>query len=194
MGRRRHRRDRGALHPLAGAVDLPPRLSAQPVNVNTPRLIGTQRPPRPIETSALAVVPVWAYVPADDAWATRRSVPIGELAQRRLVVLPDTFTARDALDAATASRGLSYADPVEAANGTIAQALAASGRGVAVVSDDPRFDLQAVAIETGGHQVLRIRLWAAWDPRGVAAPAIGELAQRLGDWVTLRYPAFASPN
>lgn len=151
--------------------------------------IGTQRPPRPFTALALAVLPVWGYVPPNDPWAGRRLVTIEQLVQRRLVVLPSTFTAREALDANTARRGLSYsAATVEAANGTIAQALAASGRGIAVVSDDSRFGLCPIAIDTGEGQLLRIRLWAAWDPRGVAAAAIGEVADGLAAWVADRYP------
>lgn len=150
--------------------------------------IGTRRPPRPSMTLPVAVLPVWGYVPRSDPWSDQSLVSVEELVERRLVLLPETFTAREALDAAAARRGLSYSGSVEAANGTIAQALAASGRGVAVVSDDPRFDLVRVAIDGGGEELVQIRLWAAWNPRAVAAPAIKDVAQRLAAWVAERYP------
>ncbi|WP_343048986.1 LysR family transcriptional regulator substrate-binding protein [Nocardioides perillae] len=110
-------------------------------------LIGTQRPPAPFRSRPLAVLPVWAYVRADHPWAARRSVTLSELVVQPLVLLPPHFTAREAVDAAVGAAGASYASVVEAANGTVAQALAASGRGVAVVSDDPRHDLVPLAVD-----------------------------------------------
>lgn len=148
--------------------------------------IGTDRPPSPLRSRALATLPVWAYVAPDDAWAGREQVSLAELLGRTLVGVPPEFTAREALDVAVAAAGLSYAGFVEAANGTIAQALAAAGRGVAVVSDDPRYGLVPVAVDLGGER-LSVRLEAAWDPRGVAAEAVEGLARRLGDWVAEHY-------
>ncbi|QWF22771.1 LysR family transcriptional regulator [Nocardioides sp. LMS-CY] len=149
--------------------------------------IGTQCPPPPYAARELAVLPVWAYVPASDPWSERGRVPLAELLERPLVGLPSTFTAREALDAAAVTHGSSYTALVEAANGTIAQALAAAGRGVAVVSDDPRFDLVPLAIDLGGEP-LTIRLVAAWDPRGDSAAALAGLAERLRTWIAHRYP------
>lgn len=125
----------------------------------------------------------------DDAWATKSRVPLAALLERPVVTVPPTFTAREALDTAVAARGTSYANLVEAANGTIAQALAATGRGVAVVSDDIRFGLVPVGVylDNVGADVLSIRLNVAWDPRSVAAAEVARLADRLGTWVRDRY-------
>ncbi|GAA1165935.1 LysR family transcriptional regulator [Nocardioides aquiterrae] len=154
--------------------------------------IGTQRPPAPLSSRPLAVLPVWAYVSAADPWAERDRVSLADLLTRPLVVVPPAFAAREALDTAVAARGASYSGIVEAANGTIAQALAASGRGVAVVSDDPRFDLRPVAVDLDGER-LSVRLVAAWDPRSAAAAPLERLARRLGSWVAERYGP-ASPR
>lgn len=150
--------------------------------------IGTDRPPPPYRSQDLAVLPVWAYVPAHDSWSERRSVPLDELIGRQVIGLPTTYTAREALDAAVGVEGGAFSSFVEAANGTIAQALAAAGRGVAVVSDDPRFGLVPLQVTTSSG-LLRIRLVAAWDGRSVAAATMESLAGRLGDWVAARYPA-----
>ncbi len=83
--------------------------------------------------------------------------------------------------------GGSFTEFIEAANGTIAQALAAAGRGVAVVSDDPRYGLVPIAIDHH-NATLTIQLVAAWDTRRVSAPAMTELAERLADWVAERAP------
>ncbi|HCB03278.1 MAG TPA: LysR family transcriptional regulator [Nocardioides sp.] len=155
-------------------------------------VIGTRRPPAPYAARELATLPVWAYVPNDDPWAARESLTISELVSRPLVALPSTFTAREALDAAVVAYGGSYTAMVEAANGTIAQALAASGRGVAVVSDDPRYDLVPLSIDLGG-EMLAIHLTAAWDSSGVAASTIADVAERLRAWVVHVYES-ATPT
>ena len=152
--------------------------------------IGTRRPPEPYAALELAVLPVWAYVAATDPWATRGRIGLDELLERPLVLLPSTYTAREALDAALAAHGSSYASVVEAGNGTIAQALAAAGRGVAVVSDDPRFDLVPLGIDLD-EGALSIQLVAGWDARGVAAATLAGIAERLGAWVLDRYGTVA---
>lgn len=149
--------------------------------------IGTQLPPDPYVARELVTLPVWGYVPADHPWSERERITIEELLDQPLVGLPSTFTAREALDAAVVAHRLSIISLVEAANGTIAQALAASGRGVAVVSDDARFNLVPLAVELAGGGVLSIRLLAAWDARSVASSTVAAVAQRLGDWVVHTY-------
>ncbi|MBI2243908.1 MAG: LysR family transcriptional regulator substrate-binding protein, partial [Nocardioides sp.] len=148
--------------------------------------IGTQAPRAPLSHRVLATLPVWAYVRADDEWARRDRISLAALLDRPLVSVPTTFSAREALDTAVATQGTSYSTLVEAANGTIAQALAATGRGVAVVSDDPRFDLTPIAVDVA-DDVLGFRLVAAWDPRAPAAESLARLAGRLGAWIAERY-------
>ena len=160
--------------------------TAQMLGAGADLAIGTQRPPRPFAFRRLAVLPVWAYVRDADPWSGRGTVPLRELLEREVVGLPTTFTAREALDAAVAAVEGSYAAFVEAANGTIAQALAASGRGVAVVSDDPRYDLVPLAVDVDGMP-LNITLFAAWDSRSIAAALMERLAGRLEAWVAGRY-------
>lgn len=148
--------------------------------------LGTQRPQPPYASLPLAPLPVRAFVPAGDPWETRGSIGVAELVTRPLVLLPPAFTSREALDAAVAAAGTSYGAVLEAGNGTIAQALAAAGRGVAVVSDDPRFDLVGVPLDRAGEPVA-VHLVVAWDETGVAATTLGEVAARLVRWVEERY-------
>jgi DNA-binding transcriptional LysR family regulator len=149
--------------------------------------IGIQRTQAPYSSRPLAVLPVWAYVRADDPWASRDRVDLAHVLEREVIGLPPTYTAREALDAAVAAAAAGIAHFTEAANGTIAQALAAAGHGVAVVSDDPRFDLVPLAISTG-IGFLSINLVAGWDTRTVAAAELESLADRLAAWVLRRYP------
>ena len=150
--------------------------------------IGTVRPQAPYRSRELAVLPVWAYVPQGHRWADRRRVALAELLEEPLIGLPATFTARQSLEAAVAEAGATYATMIEAANGTVAQALAAAGRGVAVASDDPRFGLEPLAVDLG-DRLLSIRLYAVWDSRHAAASTLEAFARRLSEFVVQRYGA-----
>lgn len=148
--------------------------------------IGTVRAGTPYRSSALALLPVWAYVTPEHDWAERARVPLDEVLAEPVIVLPPSVTSRQALEAAVAATGATYASVIEAANGTVAQALAAAGRGIAVVSDDARFGLVPVAIDAGGRP-LSVRLIAVWDTRHAAEATIEVFARRLGESVRSRY-------
>ena len=47
--------------------------------------------------------------PADHEWAGRRSVPLGEVLAKPVIVLPPSVTSRQALEAAVAATGATYA-------------------------------------------------------------------------------------
>ncbi len=150
--------------------------------------IGTEPPPAPLARLALAVLPVWAYVPADDPWAGRSSIPLAELVARRLLVLGPEQHARVALDRALAAAQLALGPVVEFAAPEVAQAVAAAGRGVAVVSDDQRFDLAPVAI-TGPDGPVVVTLHAAWARDHHAAATLRRIARRLQSFSRARYGA-----
>jgi DNA-binding transcriptional LysR family regulator len=155
------------------------------------------RPPAPLAWQALPPLPVWVYLPADHPWAGRDDASLEELAEQPLVVLPPSHPSRRVLDAALVSRGWSAPQLIEASSGTVAQALCAAGRGLAVVSDDPRFGLARVGLqqpggtgEAGGAvsgERLSIRLHCAWRPQHPGADQLASLATRLSAWVDERY-------
>ena len=74
----------------------------------------------------------------------------------------------------------------------MAQALAAAGRGVAVLSDDPRFGLQPLRV-TAPDGPVHISLYAAWSPDHHAAATLSVLARRLAEFCVERYGAQVSP-
>lgn len=146
----------------------------------------TAPPPRTLSTTVIAELPVWAYVPAQSPLATRQELTVAELAREQLIVLDATARPRRLLDEAFISEGVTTSNPVECRNAQVAQALAAAGRGVAVVSDDPRFDLVPLPIGSR-HGRLRITLHAAWDPAHHAASELSLVAERLAAFCTARY-------
>lgn len=151
-------------------------------------VVTTRRPRRPLRSQALPELPVWAYVPAGHPWSGRPDVGLAELVEQVVVTVPPTFAARQVLDAAVEREERWPASLVEASSGTVAQALAAAGRGVAVVSDDARYDLHGLRIRSGGRD-LSVRLFVAWSSTHPAEQALAALAERLRSFVVRAYPS-----
>ena len=154
--------------------------------------IGTTPPPPQFAGMALADLPVWAYVPPTHDWAGRGKVPLAELVERLLLTQNRDYHPRRALDSAMATAHLGYTQLHEFGSPEVAQAVAAAGRGVAVVSDDPRFGLQPLGID-GPTGPLGISLYAAWHPDHHGAATIELLAERLAAFCVTRYGEQVTP-
>lgn len=94
--------------------------------------------------------------------------------------------ARDVLDGALADAGLSAPNMLETSVPALAQGIAAAGRGIAVRSDDPLFNLRTIPITLRGTELM-LTLYGVWDPDHYAASAIRttleaikEFSQRSG--------------
>jgi DNA-binding transcriptional LysR family regulator len=178
--------------PMPTVFESDPREAYDALEHGADLAIVTEPPRPPLESAALAVLPVWAYVRADHPWNDRESVRLRELAGETILALAPTFRPRQILDLALDRAGLVPERVVDCSNPQVAQALAAAGRGVAVVSDDPRFDLHPVEI-IGRDGPLRIRLFAAWEPGHHAAQTMAEIASRLRAFCVERYGAEVAP-
>lgn len=143
--------------------------------------------PARLATWPVASFPVWAYVPVGHRWSHRRGVPIRELVTEPLVVLGPSHGTRRLLDTVVAIAGLTFQVAAETNVPQVAQALAAAGRGAAVVTDDGRYGLHGLRITTP-QGPLRIPLVAAWDPTHYAAARIERLAVALASYAAMRYP------
>lgn len=148
--------------------------------------IVTSPPPRHLSRRRIAVLPVWAYVGDSHPLAGLDEVPIESVAEHRLILLDPKFRPRQLIEEALVEAGLPSPEILECTNPQVAQALAAAGLGVAVVSDDPRFDLSPAHIRTRTGR-LTLTLHAAWDPKHHAASELAQLAGRLGDFCAARY-------
>ena len=140
----------------------------------------------------LPALPVFAYVPPDHEWAARGTVTLPDLLGASTIALPAATPAREAVDTAMRRHRLDGFSPLEASNGTIAQALAAAGRGIAVVSDDPRFDLVGLRVLAAVHEPVAIRLGCGWSPGHPGADVLRGIAERVAAWVERRYGADAA--
>ncbi len=146
----------------------------------------TVPPPDGLCSQRIAVLPVWAHVAPGSALADQGEVAVAELAAHRLLVLDPSARSRRLLDESLVEAGVAATELLECSNPQVAQALAAAGRGVAVLSDDPRFDLVPLRVRTrGGH--LTLTLHAAWDARHHAADELARLAQQLSEFCAQRY-------
>jgi len=133
--------------------------------------ISSGSPPAELASRSVARFPVYAYVRRDHPLATGTTVELSELEPWPLILLDDAHGTRRLFDATLAAEGLRYRMAFEAPVPQVAQALAAAGRGIAIVTDDPRYDLHPLPILVRGEP-LRIALVGAWAADHFAAPAI----------------------
>lgn len=143
--------------------------------------ISSLPPPPGVASLELAEFPIWAQVPATDAWAELEQVDLAVLAGRPLILLDRSFGTRRIFDQAAGRLNASPHVAAEVSLPAVGQALAAGGAGVAVVTDDPAYGLRALAID-GPDGQLRIQLRAAWSPTSYAVDAIREFAEALRRW------------
>ena len=135
-------------------------------------------PPGELESLPIGTFTVWAQVPSGHPWAGRRRVRIDELVTEPLVMLTAEHGTRRLFDQAVTEAGLKYRMVTEVTVSEVAQALAAGSLGIAIVSDDARNGLHAMAVDVRGHD-LRFELFAAWDPTHFAAATIAAWAAQL---------------
>ncbi|KQY59757.1 hypothetical protein ASD11_09470 [Aeromicrobium sp. Root495] len=172
--------------PLPSLVESRRHTSVEQLQQGADVVVLTTPPPPGVHSVPIATLPLWASVPEDHDWAPRTTLDVVELVSEPVIVLAPEFAARQILDMALGERGLVAGELVEATHPRVAQALAAAGRGVAVVTDDPRFGLVTVPL-TSGRQRLSIHLHAAWSPEHHAADALAALSGRLAAFVEQRY-------
>jgi DNA-binding transcriptional LysR family regulator len=176
----------GPSDPLPTLWEAPSREAYTALDRGADLAIGAETPPRHLLSLVVADLPVWAYVRAEHPWAVRDSIGLAELGEEKLLVLEAEQHSRIALERALASADLPIGPVVEFRTAEVAQAVAAAGRGVPVVSDDPRYDLVPIRI-TGPAGVLSIRLRAAWAADHHAAGTLHDLATRLRTFSRERY-------
>lgn len=145
-----------------------------------------------LEMRPLVQFPVWAYAAAGHPLAGQRAVRLERLVEEPLVLLGEQHGTRRVFDDAVALQGLTYRRPAETNVPQVAQAFAAAGRGIAVVTDDRRYDLHPMTIETE-RGPLTITLFAAWDRTHYAALMLEQLVEELALFVEGRYGTWSQP-
>lgn len=165
-----------------------PEVAYQAVTSGEADLAMTNEPP-PADLASFLVCrfPVLAYVGQGHPWSARRSVGLEELTDEPLITSLASGTRR--VLGSLEGRGLSYQVAHNVTVPHVAQALAASGRGVAILSDDPRFGLHPVRIVDEGGLVT-VAMYASWDRSHYAADIIERCALRLQRYCLEGWPPF----
>jgi DNA-binding transcriptional LysR family regulator len=143
--------------------------------------ISTFPPPGSMETRVIGRAPVCALVAPEHDLAGKTQVSLADLVHESLILMHRNNAARLAFDSATAGQGLAYVDHRVVSVTSVARALAASGQGVAVLTDQPLFDLVRVPIRIRDG-ILDVTLYAGWDPEHFAAPAVAALVDSISEY------------
>lgn len=174
---------------IGNAVEaLPEHVYSHLVHGQADFAIGTLAPPEEYEWIVLGRAYVWAMVPDSHPLARRAEVSLTELVAEPLIVMDRTHRARQIFDGAVADAGLSYTMSAETSVTALARGLAAAGRGVAILSDDPIFGLHTVPISMAGEE-LAITLYGVWDRSHYAAASIEHALEELSRFNQQSYPA-----
>ncbi|MCT2544554.1 MULTISPECIES: LysR family transcriptional regulator [Streptomyces] len=151
--------------------------------------ISTGPAPAPLESAFLGRTPVIAQVPAGHPWAGRATIGLAELVTEPLILMTRANVARLVVDEAVSRAGLGFAAVSETGSSPFAQALAAAGRGVCLVTDDARFGLSELIVHTPDGP-LTVPLYAGWDASHYARPAIHALVDGLRSYCEIRMRRF----
>lgn len=154
--------------------------------------ISSVPPPPRLVGGEIARLPLLAYAPPGHPWEDEHGLRIEQLVTQPLLLLTSEHGTRQLFDQALQRAGVHCAAVFETAIPQIAQALAAAGHGVAVVSDDPRYGLRPLLIHTA-EGPLRISLYAGWDASHYAAHTIAPLVDDLRAYFVDRYGVGAAP-
>lgn len=148
--------------------------------------ISTRIPPSDLHWRLVGHTFPWAQTAPDyPAISSRNVVTVAELLQWPLIVMTRDHAVRSLFDDAVTRAGLAYEPAFETASNSIAQALAAAGRGICILSDHSRFGLTAIPIESVAGE-MNIGYYAAWEPHHYAAQCILDTIANLTTFFKVR--------
>ncbi|MGB5951443.1 MAG: LysR family transcriptional regulator [Ornithinimicrobium sp.] len=172
--------------PTPSVGELKPGEGYSSLNRGVDLVLGFLPPSEEFAHVPIARFPVYAYAPAQSAVAQADSIALVDLIEYDLLLLAAPSETRRLLDAHMTRHTFSYRSVKEFTSSQVAQAVAATGRGLAVVSDDPRFGLRGLWITTPQGS-LALTLYAAWRTDHHAASMLQGFADRLSNYVAQRY-------
>lgn len=173
--------------PVPSVTEMPIDVDFQLALSTVDMVVSPVRWPRSARTLHLTNLPVWAYVPPRHRWADRAAVTLEELAEETLILPTMEFKARRVLESALDDSQLGPTATLETPHSQVAQALAAAGRGAAILTDDSPYVLAALHI-LHRSEPLQIHLYAGWRAEHHAAATLESLAGRLREFCQARYP------
>jgi DNA-binding transcriptional LysR family regulator len=155
--------------------------------------------PKDFAFRVLGRFPLRAYVSPSHPWAQQglASIGLAALLEQPLIAHTAHSVSRRMLDMTVAQHGLQYDQLEECDDGHTILALAASGQGVAVTTDQAQFGALGVDIEEPGDGKpdatgrpdgarLAVTLYAAWDPTHYGAATLERLVSELQAYLERR--------
>ncbi|MEE2522806.1 LysR family transcriptional regulator substrate-binding protein [Pseudarthrobacter sp. J75] len=187
--------------PVSDIRDFPPaHVYAQLDTLGVDLAVGTMKPPEGLAMRMVGRPRLTVQYPASSPWALSEpglkrleGVELAALKGLPLLVPARGSATRHELDAVAAAHEIPLTYVREVASGTVAQSLAAAGRGLAVAAEAPQFGLQASYLQADGVD-LAISDWAAWDPHHYAAPEIEQVVIQMEEWVRGRFGVLSDPD
>ncbi|MFF2494886.1 LysR substrate-binding domain-containing protein [Agromyces sp. NPDC058064] len=149
--------------------------------------VGTRIPPSELRAKVVGQAFLWAQMRRDHPLASREIVDIADLVEQPLVVMSRAHGVRQMFDSAAARAGLRFTAALETESPPLAQALAAAGRGICILSDDPRFGLTTLPIDTTTGPLV-ITLFGVWDEMHYASTQIEQCVDELERFLVETYP------
>ncbi|WP_020499836.1 LysR family transcriptional regulator [Sciscionella marina] len=156
--------------------------------------VSASPPPVGTETLTVGHPPLWVYTPPDHPWHTerRRHVGLDELVAEPLLLPTAEHHTRGILDRAVEAMDGRYTALSQTTNPLLAQALAAAGHGVAVVSEDPRYGIEPLLIHGPDGKPLTMTLTAAWRASHYTADLLASFARGLAAYCAHAYPLWST--
>ena len=143
-------------------------------------VVGSSPPPSNLEYIVIGYSPIWAQLPFDSENSKKNAITLAQLSKYPIAIVDDNHNVRRIFDQAISEAGLSVNIAFETQSTQASQALAAANRAVCISSDDPRFGLHPLAIQSIGREsALSITLYCAWDSNHFAAEVIKSIAEEL---------------
>ena len=129
---------------------------------------------------------VRAHVPRHHPFAGRASVNLDEVLEHPLILLTPNNGARRAVDQAMSLAGHELGAHVVVRHPSVAAGLAAAGRGIALLTDDPARGCSAVPI-LGPDGPLLIPIVAAWNVDNPRRAFIESVVDEIHDFLYVRH-------
>lgn len=141
--------------------------------------ITTRLPPPTFGWRHVGYTYPWAQASAESGLlAGKSSIRVEDLVKFPLIMMTPAHAIRRLFDRAVSKSGSAYQPVIETSSNYMAQAFAAAGGGVCVLSDHSRFGLHAARVIS--KQVdLNIDHYAVWKPGHYASDAIHALIDKF---------------
>jgi DNA-binding transcriptional LysR family regulator len=139
----------------------------------------------------VARFPLFACVPRGHRWSDRLQISLEELLDQPLVHLDHGSAGRRLFDHAVAQYAGAYTVAFQVSLAQAAQALAAAGHGIAILTDEPRYGLHALPIHDASGP-LTLPIFAAWDRSHYAHDRIESLVGELQSYCIRQFPRATS--